>query len=262
MLESAACARGKAAAQAPAHGSTADEAEEADPRIGNELPRYLPALGKQGLAPALRQPGLVQEPDEAEAGEWRVRRRLDDHRAAGGNRRGHLMHDQVERVVEGAERYHHADRLVPGVGNPVPGGLVEPHRHDVARLRAQKLGTVQHPVDSARHLDPRVDQRLASLLRRPDRQLLGLFGHAPGGLLQNPHPRGWRKPGTAIPKEAVGGLDRCLDRVCADSLDRFDQLPVIGGSDLDCRLWHGQACTASTGTRFFSSSTRTRTFSE
>ena len=137
---------------------------------------------------AVRQAGLAQEFDEAQAGQRRVGGRLDDDRAAGGDGGPDLVHDQVERVVEGAHRDHHPDRLVLREGDPARGGAVEAHRHHVAGLRAQQLGAMQHAIDGARHLDPGIDQRLAALVRRLARQLLRLLLHQPGRLAQDLDP--------------------------------------------------------------------------
>ena len=61
MLEGTARARRQAGAQAPADPGAADEAEEAEARIGHQLPGNLVALERQGLAPVFRQAGLAQD---------------------------------------------------------------------------------------------------------------------------------------------------------------------------------------------------------
>ena len=170
MLQGAAHARRQLRAQLPADPGAADEAEEADARVGHQPLAQLAALDHQRLAPPVRQAGLVQERSEAQTGQRRIGGRLDDDRAAGRDGGSDLVHDQVERVVEGAHRHHHPDRLVLGEGDPARRGAVEAHRHDVAGFRAQQLGAMQHAIDGARHLDPGIDQRLAALVRRLARQ--------------------------------------------------------------------------------------------
>ena len=89
------------------------------------------AIGRQLLGQALSsgmklwhhgfgQPGLVHERHEVEAGQRRRAGRLDDHRAADRDRRRDLVHDQVQRMVEGRDRRDDADRLVGGERPAVP----------------------------------------------------------------------------------------------------------------------------------------------
>ena len=174
-----------------------------------------------------------------------------------------LVHDQVERVVEGAHRHHHPDRLMLGERDPARRGTVEAHRHDVAGFRAQQLGAVQHAIDGARHLDPGIDQRLAALVRRLTRQVLRLLLHQPGRLAQNLDPRGRRQPGITVPEQPVGRGERRLDLLRTAGRNGADQLPVIGRPHLDLgHASHSVATPMPRGTRFFSSSTSTRMFSE
>jgi hypothetical protein len=88
------------------------------PGVGRERLGELVGFGKKGLTPIGRQSGLMERAYEIDAGERRGGRRLDDHRAADGHRRGDLMHDQVERMVERRDRRDHADRLFRGEGPP------------------------------------------------------------------------------------------------------------------------------------------------
>ena len=91
VLERAAGAWREPRAQAPADPGAADEAQETDARIGGERARHIVAVQSDRLAPFLRQAGLVQHGHETKAGERRGGRRLDDHRAAGGDRRRDLV---------------------------------------------------------------------------------------------------------------------------------------------------------------------------
>ena len=152
MLQGTTHARRQLRAQFPADRGTADEAEEADARVGHQLLAQLFALDHQRLAPFMWQAGRVQELDEAQTGQRRVGGGLDDDRATGGDGGTDLVHDQVERVVEGADRDHHPDRLVLREGEPARGSAVEPHRHHMAGLGAQQLGAVQHAINGTRYL--------------------------------------------------------------------------------------------------------------
>ena len=98
------------------------------------------------------------------------------------------MHDQVQRMVEGADRGHDADRLVRGEGEPALRGRLCAHRHDLPPSEAQKLGGVEDAVDRPRHLGAGVGERLATLPRRFDRQMFGLIGHQACRLAQDLDP--------------------------------------------------------------------------
>ena len=125
-----------------------------------------------------------------------------------------LVHDQVERMVEGADRDHDADRLVlvkairPAEAALTPIGTTWPasERRSSAQL--------QHAVDGARHLDPGIDQRLAAFARRldaPDPRPARSISRAVSRRISIR--RGRRQPAVAVPEQAVGGGERALDRL-------------------------------------------------
>ena len=89
----------------------ADEAEEA--RRARSVTRRPgdAAVGKAAPAPRFGQARFAQDADEAQARQRRGRGGLDHHRAAGGDRRADLVDDEVEGMVEGADRDDDADRL-------------------------------------------------------------------------------------------------------------------------------------------------------
>jgi hypothetical protein len=61
----------------------------------------------------------MEQAYEIDAGERRHRRRLDDHRAAYGNRRHDLMDDQIEGMVERRDPGNDTDWLDDREGPPV-----------------------------------------------------------------------------------------------------------------------------------------------
>jgi hypothetical protein len=157
------------------------------------------------------QPGLAQHLDEAQTGQRRGLGRLDDHRAAGGDGRPDLMRDQIERVVEGGDGDHHADRLRRGESEAVGAGSAEVHRDDLTLLRAQLLHRDAHRVDGARHLHPGVEQRLAAFARRFQRQGFGAGAHQAGGSLEDFDASGQRQPGVAVAVQLVRDGQRMPD---------------------------------------------------
>jgi hypothetical protein len=139
------------------------------------------------------------------------------------------MDDQVQRMVEGADRDHDADGLVRGEGDPAQRGRRDAHGHDAATLRPQEFGGVQDAVDSARHLSLGVSQRLAAFARRLNRQVFGPVGHQACGPAQDLRPLGSRQPAVAVAEQAVGGFQRRFDGIGAAGLDGVDQ-PCAGGA--------------------------------
>ena len=139
---------------------------------------------------------------------------------------------------------------------------VDVHRDDVAAFVPQELAAVAHPVDSARHLDTRVDERLAPFPGGEDRQTLSLPFHAAGHPAQDLDPAQRRQPSPAIPEEAVRDLESAVDRLTARERDRADRRPIEGGPHRDLPQSSRPAHSTAASWRSFSSSTSTRTFSE
>ena len=119
VLEGTARAGGEPRAKHPADARAADEGEEADTAIANQLTRHVQVGGEQRLTPLLGQTGLAQDGHEAHAGEWRCLGRLYDHRTPGRHAGPHL-----------------------GCG-------VQVHRNLRARRGAELLDAQLHTVDSA-----------------------------------------------------------------------------------------------------------------
>jgi hypothetical protein len=110
----------------------------------------------QRLAPTWRQPSLMDELDETPARERRRVRRLDDDRATGGDRGRHLMHDEVQRVIEGGNRADDADRFLGGECPAIPARRSQAHRDLAPGEMLQLAGGALDSVDRARRLGPRI----------------------------------------------------------------------------------------------------------
>ena len=129
-------------------------------------------LGTKVWHQAAGRPASCASADEIEAAQRRRRSRLDDHRAAHRDGRRHLVDDQVQRMVEGRNGHHHADRLLDGEGPAAGAGGGEAHGHFMAGEVAHLAGGVAHAIDGARHLHPGIGQRLAALARDQAGKLL------------------------------------------------------------------------------------------
>ena len=87
-----------------AHGHTAGEGDDVDIFVGDHLVADILRQASHHLEHLGRQPGLVEDIRERQAGQRRQFRGLADHAVIGGNRRRDLVADHVERVVEGGDR--------------------------------------------------------------------------------------------------------------------------------------------------------------
>jgi hypothetical protein len=121
------------------------------------------------------------------------------------------VRDQVQRMIEGRDRDHRADRLGLGEGDPVRAGRVEPHRDHLAGLGAQRLDADLERVGGARDLHPRIDERLAAFPRREGREALGALAQERLGALEDLDAAGGRQPGRAVAEQRVRGGERVLD---------------------------------------------------
>ena len=149
------------------------------------MPGDLVIAQVDGLHVTFGDPGLVQHLDETHARQGGVQCRLDDDRAAGRDRRADLVHDQVERMVEGGVRQDHADRVFPGQRHVVGRRGVQVHRDFLACLGAQHFHATMHAVDRPGHFDLGIRQRLAAFAGRFHGQLLAACRHQLRGFLQD-----------------------------------------------------------------------------
>jgi hypothetical protein len=225
--------------QIPADLGRADEAEEGDALVGDQLFGELVGLRQEGLAPGFRQAGLMHQRDEVAAAQGRRARRLDDDRAADRDRRRDLVDDQVERVVEGRDRRDDADRLLGGEGPAPHGRRRQPHRDLATGEVPEFVGGVVDPVDGARRLDDRVGQRLAAFARDLPGEMVALGRQQLGELAQDRDPLMGFEPAIAIAEDLLGrlqfGFERrgivggdLLDRRAIISLDHCQHLGLLG----------------------------------
>src|SRR5262245_30449294 len=108
---------------------------------------------KQRLHPAVGHASLVDQLHEFEAAERRCHSRLDDDRAAGCYGGCDLVHDQIERMVEGRDLRHHADRLLDCPGATILARVREAHGYLDAAPRAPEGSRVAYAGDRPGGLD-------------------------------------------------------------------------------------------------------------
>jgi len=233
MFQSAARSRRKLGAKHPPHIGAADEAEETDAAIRHELFSDGQIRDRHRLAPAIRQASLSQELDEFETDGGRIVSRFDDDRATAGNRRADLVHDEIERVVEGADRDHHTDGFASAEGNAVCRGRIELHRDFSTMLAPDALDTILDPIDGAFEFDTGIDQRLATFEHRDLDQRIEALAHEFGRALENGYALMGGKPGVSIKKQLARDAQSLLSARLVDRPYCCDRLAIIRRRDAE-----------------------------
>ena len=83
------------------------------------------------------------------------------------------MHDQIEGMIEGADRNDNANRLQLGKRDAIGAGSGDAHRDHLAGIGAQGLDTDFQTIDGASDFDLGVRQGLAAFAGGFHRQHLG-----------------------------------------------------------------------------------------
>jgi len=165
MLQGTGCPRGQLGPQRPAHPPGTDKTEKAQPRIRHQQFRIRVGAHHR-LAPLLRQAGLMEQIDQRQAGKRRLRGRLHHHRTPRGHRGHDLVNDQIDRVIEGADRGDQPSRLPVGVRHSVHRGRVQPHGNFPPGQMRNRFDGDPDPVDRPGHLHLGIDERFATLRKR------------------------------------------------------------------------------------------------
>jgi len=175
VLQRASRSRWQFGPEIPADAARTDETQKGDAGIGRERLCELVGLGKKSMALIGRQPGLVKQACEIHAGERRVRRRLDDHRGAYGDRRHDLMDDQVQGVIERGDGGGEPDRFESREGPPIDARRRQPHQNFPAAAHdAQLVHCIAYAVNGAVGFDQRIGQWLTALTRDLATEMLAL----------------------------------------------------------------------------------------
>jgi ParB family chromosome partitioning protein len=168
-----------------------------------------------------RHAGLDEQLRGASDGQRRLLRRLDDHRAAGGEGRGHLPAVEVHGVVPRHDRGDDADRRV---AHEVAD--VAPHaRAHAAAHAAPFLGVVAQDLGAERDLLRAVGHRLALLARQEVGELVDVGVDQLGAPAQDRAPLvgvGGRPAGGSALRGGDGRVDvsRPRDRAAPHQLAR------------------------------------------
>ena len=209
------------------HPARAGEGDLGHARVGGQgLAQQRPVAGQARDQPR-GQAGPLGQVAERPGRQGRLLGRLDDHRAAGRQRRRQLPDHQRHGEVPGHDRRHHPDRRRPdpaAAGQGRPGHLLGPEPLGLG-------GEVVHDLGGAGHLGAGLGQRLADLAVDQGRQPL-LLGVDQGGVgRQRPAALDRRQGGPGGPGR-VGGRQGAVDVLGPGGGDLGQQRAVAGGAHL------------------------------
>jgi ParB family chromosome partitioning protein len=199
---------------------------------GNQVRRDRRRIAVDEVDRAGRHAGVGERADQLGRRARRLLGRLDDDRAAGGERRRELAHDLVDREVPRRERGDRADRLLDDE-------LIDPfaaRRDDAAVGAARFLGEPVDRVGAVEDLALRLGEGLALLLRhdlgdrlQPLAQQVGGLAHHLRALVRRhlaPGPEAFRRRlERAVEVGAVGERERA-DRLAGGGVD--DRMRTAG----------------------------------
>ena len=164
------------------------------------------------------RPASRSQLDESMTRQRRGRGRLDDTGHPAAIAGSDLVHDQVQRVIEGRDRRHHADRFLRGERPATVARRRKAHRDLAAGEVPQLVGGVHDTVDRAFHLDHGVAQRLAPRARS------AMPGGRPAFRQRRRAAQGWRcvmlgfSPAIAIPETPMGKASSLCSREAPSSV--------------------------------------------
>ena len=151
------------ALQLPTHGRAAGEGQQLDAVIADQQCRIL--VGERHHRErAFRPSRFLHDLGQQQRRNRSLRRRLQNQRAAGGNRGRDLVGHQVQREVKRRDGEHRPERKAPHQA-PASGSGLQGVERDVLAVNARALlGGDLEGVDGALHLDARSPDGLARFL--------------------------------------------------------------------------------------------------
>ena len=120
------------------------------------------------------------------------------------------MDDQVQRVIESADGDDDTQGFTLGKRHAPGAGRGQVHRHDLARIAAQRRYSALDAVDRPGDLGVCVGDRLAALAHRRFDKLSGALLHQGDGPLKDGEPFVNRQPRFAVAEKRIGGCQRIL----------------------------------------------------
>lgn len=171
-----------------------------------------------------------QHLDESDGGERRLRGRLQDDRATGGDRRSDLVRHQIQREVEGCDGTDDTDRHPKGEPDLAFAGRQRIEGHDVpgefARFSGRELKSSDRPID----LDSSRAERFGGLRGHDSREFLTSFGEHDRRAIEDGCPSMERKA-----DRSTGRPDRSIDVVGRAGGNGSDDGTVERVANLDDR---------------------------
>ena len=160
-----------------AHRRGAGESDLADHRVRDQVAGDLGRVAVHQAQHAGRQAGVGEGAHQFGRRGRGFLGRLDDHRAAAGQRGAELTHHLVDGEVPGGERGHGTHRVFE---HHLPRRQVEARGHDAAIDAQAFVGEPVDDVGRGQHLALGLGQRLALLLGQHGRDGAGAVAHQGG----------------------------------------------------------------------------------
>ena len=176
---------GGSLAKLPADAGGARERDQRDALVVDENVTDLGGRPDDDVQPSGGQAGLHLELGEKQRGQRRLRRRLQHHGAAGGERRRDLVRHEVEREVERRDRPDDPDRHAQRERDLAGACRRRVHRNDVAGELARLDRGHREGGHGARRLDSGSLHRLPGLGGDRPSDLLAVLVDQTGGAVED-----------------------------------------------------------------------------
>ncbi len=146
------------------------------------------------------------------------------------------MDDQVQGVIKRADGDHDADGLMVRHRQPVERSRIDAHGYLLPMVVANAVDAVVNSVDCAFHLDPGIQQRLATLAHRRRDQALGIRRHQTRQALENVNPPVRAHPLRTVAEQAARGFERTVHTLPVDRFHGRQQTAIVGRADFQDRI--------------------------
>ena len=142
------------------------------------------------------------------------------------------MHNQVQRVIESADRRDDADGLAAGKRHASLRRRVQIHWNLFTTFGSQEFNAAFYPINGSGHLSHGITQGFTSLTSRFDGQFIGTLGHDRGSFRQDVNPPTGLQPLVAVAKKTGGIGKGFIDGRAVGCLYRRKERTIVGRPDL------------------------------
>ena len=129
------------------------------------------------------------------------------------------MHNQIKRVIKGGDRNNRPDRLAGSEGHTPGASDRKIHRYFTALKMTNAFDGQPHTIYRPLHLNPSIDQRLASLVRDQEGKFLETATHQRTGTSKDGNTSVGRQPIFPLAMENYGPIQ---PMICKSPVRAFD----------------------------------------